>query len=83
MAGNIPLVGFHDMLSVLLSGHQLHARFSSDDAMLTQYVLNLLVEIEPEFKNRIKVVDRLNDIDAVIATGSNNSSRYFDVSRSP
>ena len=78
MAGNIPLVGFHDMLSILISGNILHARFSSDDSILTQFVLDMLFEIEPEFKKRVKVVDRLSDIDAVIATGSNNSSRYFE-----
>ncbi|MBT8196134.1 MAG: acyl-CoA reductase, partial [Bacteroidia bacterium] len=78
MAGNIPLVGFHDMLSVLLSGHFLHARFSSDDNLLMQYIIDELVQIEPKFKERIKIVQQLKDIEAVIATGSNNTSRYFE-----
>jgi len=77
-AGNIPLVGFHDFISVLLSGHNLIGKLSSQDEVLMKYIANVIIEEQPGFKNKINFVDRLNNIDAVIATGSNNSSRYFE-----
>ena len=77
-AGNIPLVGFHDFLTILLSGNKYLAKNSSDDKLLLPYVASLLTDIEPEFKPLISFTERLKDFDAVIATGSNNSSRYFD-----
>lgn len=77
-AGNIPLVGFHDFLSVLISGHNYIAKNASDDSILLPYVGSILSEIEPAFKERIMFTDRLSNFDAVIATGSNNSSRYFN-----
>ncbi|KAA0993609.1 acyl-CoA reductase [Dyadobacter aurulentus] len=77
MAGNIPAVGFHDALSVLVSGHILLVKPSSDDTILITALLNQLVEIEPGFKDSIEFVDRLNDSDAYIATGSDNTARYF------
>ena len=78
MAGNIPLVGFHDLLCVLLSGHTLHAKLSQQDTFLMTWMVSQLIAIEPAFEQRITVRDRLNGIDAVIATGSDNTSRYFD-----
>lgn len=78
MAGNIPMVGFHDLLSVLIAGHKAVVKLSSDDAQLITAAIKTLVHFEPEFADRISVVDRVKDIDAVIATGSNNSARYFD-----
>ncbi|WP_341832037.1 acyl-CoA reductase [Sphingobacterium thalpophilum] len=78
LAGNIPLVGFHDMLSVLISGFRAKIKVSSDDAGLTSYVLRLLKQIAPSFTDAFEIVDKLKDFDLVIATGSNNSSRYFD-----
>lgn len=78
MAGNIPMVGFHDLLSVLISGHRAIIKMSSDDNLLIPALISILITIEPEFKSRITIAERLNEIDAVIATGSNNSSRYFD-----
>ncbi|MEJ7778174.1 MAG: acyl-CoA reductase [Daejeonella sp.] len=78
LAGNIPLVGFHDILCVLASGHKALIKLSSHDLKLIPYVLEQLTEIEPGFKDKIEYVDRLKDFDAVIATGSNNTSRYFD-----
>jgi hypothetical protein len=79
MAGNIPLVGFHDMLCVLVSGHHLTAKLSSQDTMLPKALGNLLIEIEPSLANKITFIDGpVTHFDAVIATGSNNSSRYFD-----
>ena len=78
MAGNIPMVGFHDLLSVLISGHRAVIKLSSDDNLLIPALINTLIILEPEFKSRIIITERLKEMDAVIATGSNNSSRYFD-----
>ncbi|RLD69080.1 MAG: acyl-CoA reductase [Bacteroidetes bacterium] len=79
MAGNIPLVGFHDLLSVLISGHKAIIKQSSKDDILIKGVVELLISIEPEFKNFVQFTEeRLTSFDAVIATGSTNSSRYFE-----
>lgn len=78
LAGNLPLVGFHDVLAVLLTGNIALIKLSSQDEILIPFLLKKLKEIEPEFTDQIKFVERLVDFDAVIATGSNNSSRYFD-----
>lgn len=78
LAGNIPLVGFHDIISVLMSGNIALIKVSSQDQHLIPYLLNKLIAIEPEFKNQIRFTERLEGFDAVIATGSNNSSRYFE-----
>jgi len=79
MAGNIPLVGFHDLLSVLISGNHAVVKLSSSDNRLWPHLFDILYSINPEYRNRITVVeDKLKDFDAVIATGSNNTARYFD-----
>jgi|SRR6185503_6804310 len=78
LAGNIPLVGFHDVLCVLISGNYALIKASSQDARLLKYVLQLLCDMEPIFLNRFSFVERLENFDAVIATGSNNTSRYFE-----
>lgn len=78
MAGNIPLVGFHDLLSVLISGHTAMVKLSSKDTYLPRLLATTLIEIEPRFDDHIIFADRLKEFDAVIATGSDNSSRYFD-----
>jgi hypothetical protein len=78
MAGNIPLVGFHDVLCVLVSGNIALIKASTQDARLIKYVLQMLVDIEPEIASRYQFIERLEGFDAVIATGSNNTSRYFD-----
>ena len=78
MAGNIPLVGFHDMLCVLLSGHILLAKLSASDTALMLWIMEELTTIEPRFTEAIQVVPRLNAADAFIATGSDNTSRYFE-----
>ncbi len=78
LAGNIPLVGFHDVLSVLVSGNYALIKSSSQDARLIKFVLQMLVDIEPGYAEKYSFVERLTDFDAVIATGSNNTSRYFD-----
>lgn len=79
MAGNIPLVGFHDILCVLISGHIAVLKMSKLDQTLLQWIVKELVQIEPKFNDCIQVEEHImKDIDAVIATGSDNSSRYFD-----
>lgn len=78
LAGNIPIVGFHDILCVLASGHKALIKLSSQDQKFIPYILNKLIEIEPGFEQQINYIDRLKDFDAVIATGSNNTSKYFD-----
>jgi len=78
LAGNIPLVGFHDVLCVLISGNNALIKASTQDARLIKFILSKLVEIEPAFAGRFTFVDRLADFDAIIATGSNNTSRYFE-----
>lgn len=78
MAGNVPAVGFHDLLCVLLSGHHLMAKLSTDDRVLMQFLINKLIEIEPAFAEKITIVERLNAADAYIATGSDNTARYFE-----
>ncbi len=79
MAGNIPLVGFHDMLCVLISGHNFLGKMSSKDDQLIKKIADILIEINPEFKNLISFTEHnLSNFDAIIATGSNNTSRYFE-----
>ncbi len=78
LAGNIPMVGFHDVCSVLLSGHIAQLKLSSQDTILIKHLLNKLVEFEPSLSSKIIYEDRMNTIDAIIATGSNNSARHFD-----
>jgi hypothetical protein len=77
MAGNIPLVGFHDLLAVLISGHSALVKLSSKDTVLIKHITKKLEEIDPRFGPCIAFGDQLKDFDAVIATGSDNSARYF------
>lgn len=80
MAGNIPLVGLHDLLCVLLCGHKAVVKLSDDDKVLMTWVIGTMVELDPALKDRIEIsTERLpKDFDAVIATGSNNTNRYFE-----
>lgn len=78
MAGNIPFVGFHDFLCVLLAGHRAAIKLSSQDQILMGAIIRELLVIAPQFESRILIKEHLKDIDAVIATGSDNSSRYFE-----
>ena len=79
MAGNIPLVGFHDFLSVLVTGHCVLVKQSSNDKQLLPFLAKYLEYVEPEFRGTITFTqDKLDDFDAVIATGSNNTARYFE-----
>lgn len=77
MAGNIPLVGFHDFLSILVAGHKAQVKPSHQDPFLLPYLTDILLEIAPDFKPKIKFADQLKGIEAIIATGSDNTSRYF------
>lgn len=79
MAGNIPLVGFHDFLSVLISGHSVLVKQSSNDKHLLPFLAKYLEYVEAEFKGSITFTEeKLEKFDAVIATGSNNTARYFE-----
>lgn len=77
LAGNIPLVGFHDILCVLCAGYNVQVKTATVDPVLTAHLLATLKEIEPAFAPKIELTERLADFDLVIATGSDNSSRYF------
>jgi hypothetical protein len=78
MAGNIPLVGFHDFLSVLICGHEFLGKLSSKDNKLLPKIAEVLSQINPEFNSKINFTEeKVTSINAVIATGSNNTSRYF------
>lgn len=79
MAGNIPLVGFHDFLSVLISGKSVTVKQSSNDKHFLPLVAKYLEHIEPSFNSKITFTEgQLSDFDGAIATGSNNTARYFD-----
>lgn len=79
MAGNVPLVGFHDFISVLISGHKVLIKLSSNDKKLLPILSDYLIAIDPDFSDKIEFTDgRMNDFDAIIATGSNNTARYFE-----
>ena len=79
MAGNIPAVGFHDALCVLITGNKLLAKPSSKDDVILPFLLRKLCEIEPSFASKIQIEDGLiKEFDAIIATGSDNTSRYFE-----
>lgn len=79
MAGNIPLVGFHDFLSVLVSGHKVLAKLSSNDKHFIPLIAKYLEYVEPKFKGAMEFTEeKLENFDAVIATGSDNTARYFD-----
>lgn len=77
MAGNIPMVGFHDLLCVLISGHKALVKLSSQDALI-EVMIKWLIEIETRFAEKIFIEERLNAAEAMIATGSDNTSRYFE-----
>lgn len=78
MAGNIPFVGLHDLLCVLVSGHAAVVKLSSQDEVLMKYTITLLKQSDPSLASRIVISEQLKDIDYLIATGSNNSARYFE-----
>ncbi len=78
MAGNIPLVGFHDLLCVFVAGFRARIKLSEKDKYLLPYIFKILKSINPGTKQYFEIVETLSDFDAVIATGSNNSARYFE-----
>jgi hypothetical protein len=78
MAGNIPLVGFHDLLCVFLTGHIAMIKPSSKDEVLIKHLINKMIEWQPQAKEIVFIHERIPNCDAYIATGSNNSSRYFE-----
>ncbi len=78
MAGNIPLVGFHDFLCGFTAGHALRLKCAAKDSVLLPHLLGVLREWDAEAMKNIQVAERLNGCDAFIATGSNNSARYFE-----
>lgn len=78
MAGNIPLVGFHDFLCVLISGNKIKAKLSSEDNLLLPFISKILINLDERFEGKIEFIQQLKEYDAVIATGSDNSARYFE-----
>jgi hypothetical protein len=79
MAGNIPLVGFHDFICILLTGNTIEAKLSHADKVFLQFVAKKLIAIEPEWEKHIKFIDKLSSsANAIIATGSNNTARHFE-----
>lgn len=77
-AGNIPMVAFHDILCVLVSGSNLQLKLSEKDKFLLPFLLEKLAEIEPGFKEKISILFKLENFDAIIATGSNNTAKHFE-----
>lgn len=78
MAGNIPFVGLQDLICVFLSGNTLKIKLSSKDTVLPKHIIDFLTQESPELTNWISVEEMLKDCDAYIATGSDNSARYFE-----
>jgi len=79
LAGNIPLVGFHDFLSVLITGHSVRVKTSSNDQHLLPFLAKYVIAVAPKFAEKITFVEgKLENFDSVIATGSNNTARYFE-----
>ena len=79
LAGNIPLVGFHDFLSVLITGNNVLVKTSSNDQHLIKFLAKYLISVDSRLQNKITFVEgKLEGFDAIIATGSNNTSRYFE-----
>ena len=78
MAGNIPMVGFHDLLCGVMAGHRLMLKLSSKDEVLMKHLVAKMIELAPELAGSIAIAERLSGCDAYIATGSNNTARYFE-----
>ncbi|MDI1322932.1 MAG: acyl-CoA reductase [Algoriphagus sp.] len=78
MAGNIPAVGFHDLMAVVISGNKACVKLSSADEVLMKWIIKSLISIEPRFAELVEIEEMLKTKDAYIATGSDNSARYFN-----
>lgn len=77
-AGNIPLAGFHDVLCVLILGYRLNIKLSSQDNQLIPFIFNELSQMNASWTDQVQFVETLRGCDATIATGSNNTARYFE-----
>lgn len=77
MAGNIPGVGFHDLISVLISGHKASVKLSTADSFFTTWLIQELLKIQPRWESYLSLEEMLKGKDAYLATGSDNSARYF------
>ncbi len=78
LAGNIPLVGFHDILSVFITGNKALIKLSEKDKHLVPHFIKIMAEVDSRVTEYFEITERFSGFDAVIATGSNNSARYFD-----
>ena len=78
MAGNIPGVGFHDLMCVLITGHVAVPKLSSADSFFSNWLIQKLIQVESRFNMYIQIEEMLKGMDAYIATGSDNSARYFN-----
>jgi hypothetical protein len=78
MAGNIPMVGFHDLLCVFISGHRQTIKLSSKDDILLKHLVQKMIDWDSDVAEYISFAEMLKGCDAYIATGSNNSARYFE-----
>ncbi len=78
MAGNIPLVGFHDFLCAFITGHHQFIKLSDKDNILLKHIIETMCHWNPKVSNVVKISEMLKDCDAYLATGSNNSARYFN-----
>jgi hypothetical protein len=78
LAGNIPAVGFHDIISVFLAGFKSLIKLSSKDNVIIPALIDKLIEIDESAQPYFEIVERMKDFDAIIATGGNNTSRYFE-----
>ena len=78
LAGNIPLVGWHDIMCCFIAGHTSMIKLSDKDKFLTPYFIKAMTQIDARTAPYFKIVEKLKDFDAVIATGSNNTSKYFE-----
>ncbi len=78
MAGNIPFVGVHDLICVLLAGHKMQIKLSAKDTVLMKEIIRQLVYTNEEWEKQIEIVETIKNFDAVIATGSNNTARHFE-----
>lgn len=78
LAGNIPLVGWHDIMCCFVAGHKTLIKLSDKDKFLTPFFIQKLAEIDSRTSQYFEMIERLKDFDAIIATGSNNTSKYFE-----
>lgn len=78
LAGNIPIVGFHDILCSYFCSEKIEIKLSSKDLKLTPHILKLWTDIDPLWKERLSIVDRLGSCEKIIATGSNSAYNYFE-----